>query len=97
MTKARVPLRVGFVGCGRVTQSLHLPALQRLPIAEVVAAADADSACLQRTADRYRIAKRYADAQALIADPAVDVVAVCVPPRFHAEIALAALDAGKHV
>ncbi|HYM13776.1 MAG TPA: Gfo/Idh/MocA family oxidoreductase, partial [Bryobacterales bacterium] len=26
-----------------------------------------------------------------------DVVAVCVPPRFHAEIALAALDAGKHV
>jgi predicted dehydrogenase len=33
----------------------------------------------------------------LVADPSVDVVAVCVPPADHAGVAIAALAAGKHV
>jgi predicted dehydrogenase len=76
---------------------LHLPALQRLPEAHIVAAADIDPDRLGRTADRYEIARRYSDFRALLEDAAVDAVAVCVPPHFHAEIALAALDAEKHV
>ena len=41
--------------------------------------------------------KAYSDAAALIADPEVDVVDICVPTPFHADIACAALAAGKHV
>jgi len=91
------PLRVGVIGCGRVTALRHLPALSRLDDAEVVALADTDAACLKQVADRFHIRNRYPDVRALLKDAMVDVIAVCVPVPFHADIALAALDAGKHV
>ena len=97
MAKTSARLRVGFVGCGRATQTLHLPALHRLADWQVVAAADSDEGRLKETATRFGIQRCYADYQTLLANPGVEVVAVCVPPRLHAEVALAALVAGKHV
>jgi len=97
MAKPNAGLRVGFVGCGRAAQTLHLPALRRLVDWHVVAAADSDEGRLKETATRFGIPRCYADYQALLANPGVEVVAVCVPPRLHAEVALAALAAGKHV
>jgi len=91
------PLRIGFVGCGRVTAELHLPALARLEDVEAVALADPDTACARRVAGEFGIARVHPDAATLAADPAVDLVAVCSPPRHHAEGALAALAAGRHV
>ena len=91
------PLRIGFVGCGRVTAELHLPALARLEGVEAVALADPDTACARRVAGEFGIARVHPDAATLAADPAVDLVAVCSPPRHHAEGALAALTAGRHV
>ena len=46
---------------------------------------------------RYGGVGSYGDYRAAIADPGVDAVVIAVPPRFHLELALAALDAGKHV
>ncbi len=91
------PLRIGFVGCGRVTAELHLPALARVEGVEAVALADPDTACARRVAGEFGIARVHPDAATLAADPAVDLVAVCSPPRHHAEGALAALAAGRHV
>jgi len=42
-------------------------------------------------------ARPFADYRALIADPEVQLVDICVPTYLHAEIAVAALKAGKHV
>jgi predicted dehydrogenase len=50
-----------------------------------------------RRADEFGFASATADWRALIADPAVDVVSVTTPNAFHAEMAIAALEAGKHV
>jgi myo-inositol 2-dehydrogenase/D-chiro-inositol 1-dehydrogenase len=86
-----------MVGCGRVTETRHLPALQRLVGAEVVALSDVDVDRLNRVADLFRIKDRYASYQRLLEDFSIDVVAVCVPAQLHVEIGLAALDAGKHV
>jgi myo-inositol 2-dehydrogenase/D-chiro-inositol 1-dehydrogenase len=97
MEKSSTRLRVGFVGCGRATQNLHLPGFRHLTDWQVIAAADSDEARLNVTANRFGIPRRYQDYQPLLADPDVDVVAVCVPPRLHAEVSLAALAAGKHV
>jgi len=41
--------------------------------------------------------KTYAEAGELFADPDIDLVDVCLPPSLHAEMAIAALNAGKHV
>lgn len=90
-------MRVGFVGCGLATQTLHLPALRHLADWEGIAAADSDDGRLKETENRFGIPRCYADCQALLANAGGEVVAVGVPPRLHAEVALAALAAGKHV
>ena len=91
------PLGIGLVGCGRVSQQRHLPALQRLPDVRVVAVADIDRLRLAQVADQFGITQRYTEYQQLVNDPAVEAVAVCVPAHSHVDIALAALDAGKHL
>jgi myo-inositol 2-dehydrogenase/D-chiro-inositol 1-dehydrogenase len=91
------PLGVGLIGCGLATTDRHLPAMSRIAEVEAVALADIDASVLSQVADRFGIARRYADAGELIADPGVEAVAVCVPAAQHVEVALAALDAGKHV
>ncbi len=90
-------VRVGIVGCGRATMSLHLPALQRVRGATVVALSDLDAQRLRGAAARCTGAAGYQDYQALLADDRVDLVAVCVPATLHASVSLAALHAGKHV
>lgn len=90
-------VRVAIVGCGWVTEYRHLPALERLPDVQVVAAADVDAARLNRVGGRFGIPGRHADVRTLLDDPAVDAVAVCTPLRSHSTIGLAALEAGKHL
>jgi len=90
-------LKIGFIGCGQVTATLHVPTLQQLPEAKVVAVADVDPDQLKKVADQFQIKQRYADYRALLDDPSLDAIAVCVPPQFHIETALAVLEAGKHL
>src|SRR5688572_21195667 len=40
---------------------------------------------------------KYSDLAGLLGDPDIDVVDLCLPPNLHAEAAIAALRAGKHV
>jgi predicted dehydrogenase len=94
---ANLRIRLGIVGCGRVTETRHLPALRYLKNAEVVALADVSVDRLNKVADLFRVKDRYTDYQRLLSNPSIDTVAVCVPAQFHVEIGLAASDAGKHV
>lgn len=96
MTK-REELKLGFIGCGRATETLHLPALQQLPEAKVTALADVNPDQLKKVADQFQIEQRYADYRALLDDRSLDAIAVCVPAQFHVEIAAAVLEAGKHL
>jgi predicted dehydrogenase len=97
MTRNDPPLRLGIIGCGNVTQNRHLPAIQSLPDLRVVALADIDSARLRNAAERYGIQAQYSDYRSLVDDEGVEAVAVCTPLGLHVEMALAALEAGKHV
>jgi myo-inositol 2-dehydrogenase/D-chiro-inositol 1-dehydrogenase len=90
-------VRIGMIGCGRAAETLHLPALQKVPGVEVLSLADNNADRLALVADRFDIKQRYSDYRSLIQDQHVDLIAVCVPAQFHAEIALAALDAKKHL
>ena len=97
MSDSSPPLRLGFIGCGGVTQEGHLRALRTVAEIEVVALADIDPSRLQFAGERFGISHRYRDAAALLADPTVEAVAVCVPVRHHVEVALAVLQARKHL
>ena len=90
-------MRIGIAGCGFATRSFHLPALRRIDSVRVVAVADLNETALAEVADRWAVPRRHRDAVELAADPEVDVVAVCLPPAAHVEVAASALEAGKHV
>ncbi len=92
------PIRVGVVGCGSVTQILHLPALAQLPERfRVSALCDVSPKVLDGVAARWNVASCFADHEALIGRANVDAVLVATPHAHHAEVALAAMEAGKHV
>lgn len=86
---------VGFIGAGAVVQSIHLPTLTHLPgDLHVAAVMDTDPAIAAAVADRAR-ARAATSVEELLADPAVDIVAVCSPAGLHAEHVAAAVAAGK--
>jgi myo-inositol 2-dehydrogenase/D-chiro-inositol 1-dehydrogenase len=93
----KLPLRLGLIGCGWVVEQCHLPALHAVRNIEVVAVSDNDPVRLDKVADRLGVRQRYSDYRAMLADRAVDAVAVCAPPQFHLDMGLAVIDAGKHL
>lgn len=90
-------MQVGIIGCGRVAEERHLPAASAVAEVRLAAAADPDPARLDRVAGRYGIAQRFRDYRALLDRRDIAAVAILTPTPSHAEIALAALEAGKHV
>ena len=52
---------------------------------------------LNQVVHQFKIERYYPDFRALMGDAEIEVVAVCVPPQLHTEVALAALEAEKHV
>lgn len=91
------PVKLGLIGCGWVAENIHLPALKYGADAQVVAAAEVDPERLNRVAERFHIKDRYTHFLDLLTHPTIEAVAICVPAQFHVEVALAALDAGKHL
>jgi len=89
------PLGVGVIGSGPVTQAIHLPTLatltDRLRVRHVM---DVDAGVAEEVAARTG-ARASTTVEALLADPEVDVVAICSPHSFHAEQVEAACAAGK--
>lgn len=91
-------LRVGIVGCGEVTQIIHLPSLYQLnDNFHVTALCDVSPSVLEGVANTWRVRNRFADYQQLIDQDDVDVVLVANPNAYHAAVTLAAMEAGKHV
>jgi predicted dehydrogenase len=89
------PWGVGIIGAGPVTQAIHLPTLATLHDRfRVVHVMDVNATVAERVAARAG-ARSSADVRVLLDDPAVDVVAVCSPHRFHADQIEAVVAAGK--
>ncbi len=64
---------------------------------EVFGIADIDLSRAQAAASKNNISLAVSDWKELVARSDIDIIDICTPPKFHAEIAIAALDAGKHV
>jgi predicted dehydrogenase len=93
-------LGVGVVGASSTrgwALDAHLPALAGLPEYRLAAVATTRRETAERTARAFGAQAAYTDASALIDDPAVDIVIVCVKVPEHSPIVEHALRAGKHV
>jgi predicted dehydrogenase len=90
------PVHIAFLGCGFITRvhSRHLPALGR-DVVWSFASRDPEKAEAYRR--KLGGVASWDGYQAAIDAPEVDAVVVGVPPRYHLDLTLRALDAGKHV
>ena len=91
------PVKVGVVGCGFVGRGAHVPAFAEIETAELVSIADPDDARRSKVEKKFSLQSSYRDYSELVADPSVDLVVVAVPTPLHADVAMAAIEAGKHV
>ncbi|MEK3725662.1 Gfo/Idh/MocA family protein [Paenibacillus sp. FSL H8-0034] len=92
-------LQVAIIGCGGIANGKHLPSLSKIDQVEIVAFCDLIVERAEQAADKYGHpgAKVFDDYRELLANPSIDVVHICTPNDSHAEISIAALEAGKHV
>ena len=90
------PLRLAFLGCGFITR-VHSRHLRSLFGDAISSYASRDAARAEAFCRRYNGARAYPGYTAAIEDPRVDAVVIAVPPRFHLDLTLQALEAGKHV
>jgi myo-inositol 2-dehydrogenase / D-chiro-inositol 1-dehydrogenase len=89
-------LRYGLIGFGRFGQ-LHAQSIERTEGAALGTICTASEASATAAAEAHPQASIERDWRALLADPTLDVIDVVAPNHLHAEMAIAALDAGKHV
>ena len=87
----------GILGCGDVCERKSGPPMYKTPHSALAAVMRRDAAKAADFARRHGVPKSYTDADALIADPGVDIVYVATPPDSHRELALKVLAAGKPV
>ncbi len=92
-------VRIALIGCGKIVERLALPQLAAYPHAEIVALVDHRRTAAERLARHFGIDRRriWTDWRRMLRDADADAVAVCVPNHLHAEVAMAALAARKHV
>jgi predicted dehydrogenase len=99
LKEARVKLaelRVGLIGAGAIARDQHLPGWLKIPEAKVIAVADSSAAALERVRHDFQI-EGHTDYRRILDNPAINVVDICCPSAVHAKMAIAALEAGKHV
>jgi predicted dehydrogenase len=90
--------RVGFgvIGAGLFGEN-HALVYSRAPGVELIAVCDQNEERAKEVAARYGARRHEADYQKVLADPEIKAVSIATPDFAHAEIALAAAQAGKHI
>jgi predicted dehydrogenase len=91
-------IKIGIIGCGDIAFRSYLPAIHQLADrVELVATCDRDKARAQQAGAEYSARQSFTDADAMLAQSDLDGVVILTPMRHHGPLAIAALEAGKHV
>ncbi|MGD1861209.1 MAG: Gfo/Idh/MocA family protein [Leptolyngbyaceae cyanobacterium] len=89
--------KIALIGCGSIAQAVHLDILARLSQVELVALAEPNPERRAQAQRRVPSAIALPDYGELLDNPGVEGVVICLPSAMHAEVAIAALERGKHV
>lgn len=91
------PLGVGIIGCGLISQLMHLPHLVEMKdMFCIKGICDLSPSVLRSVGNRYHIENRNTNYMEMIKDDNIEALIVCTSSN-HYEIVKAALDSGKHV
>jgi len=88
------PVKVGIVGCGNIS-GVYFAAGKKFGILDIAACADLDIERAKAKAAEFNV-PRACSVKELLADPEIEIVLNLTVPKAHAEVNLAALEAGKH-
>jgi predicted dehydrogenase len=88
------PIRIGLLGCGKISDA-YLAGCRPYSVLRLDACADLDPARARAKADAHGL--RASTVDELLHDPEIDLIVNLTIPHAHAEMNLAALNAGKHV
>ena len=92
-------LNIAVIGCGGIARNAHLPALKGLPGIRIAALCDIVEEKAVRLKEDFALqnCKIYTDYRELLREKSIGAVHICTPNYLHAEMSIAALNAGKHV
>jgi len=97
MSATRKTYRVGIIGAGAIAQECHFPGYKKDRRSKVVAFAEPTIERHTEVKERFGKINGYSNYKDMLKNEALDIVSICTPNVFHAENAIAALNAGCHV
>lgn len=91
-------LRLGVIGCGRVANTLHLPAIAACAgSVELVVLADVSERAARKAQAQFNGKRHYTNMKDVFRDEEVDAVVILLPHHLHEQATIEALESGKHV
>lgn len=90
-------LRIGVIGAGENTRTMHIPKLQALKGVEVVSVCNRSRESGERVAAEFNLPEVCDTWEQLVEDEFIDAVVIGTWPYMHCVLTCAALEAGKHV
>ena len=90
-------LRWGVIGAGGIAERRTIPGMMNANNAELVAVMEINMELAEKCRAKWDCKKAYDNVEDLLADPEVDAVYIASPVWLHAQQAMAAADAGKHI
>lgn len=90
-------LRWGVIGAGGIADRRTIPGMMLAQNAELIAVMEINAEFAEQLRVKWNVKHAYTSTDALLADPEIDAVYIASPVVLHAEQAMAAADAGKHI
>jgi len=89
--------KIGYAVVGLGVGMGHCDAAINSDKADLVAVCDLISEKMEKVAAKCPGLRMYTEFEDLLKDDAVDIISICLPSSMHAEFAVRAMEAGKHV
>jgi predicted dehydrogenase len=90
-------IRVALIGTGGIAVQNHIPGIRLHPQGQVVALCDPDPRALEAARVASGVDRVSSDYRPVVEARDIDAIVIATPNHVHAPIALAAIEAGKHV